>query len=166
AFVNPRTLPTFNVLRRTPIGTTTIPREALLMLQPLTGSYDPFRTSHVISAPMSAVSVDLQTIVATTLQYLLIAGGLAGLFVARRQWSHWLGLVTLPTLYVGGVLVGIAIFATYNADPSVSGRYGLSLAPFLVLALVASVRGRWVLRFLWAFALASFGLGFFFLLSG
>jgi len=166
ALINARTLPSFSGLRKVPIGTTTILREALLMLQPLTGSYDPFRTTNSATPPMSSVSVDLQMIVATALQYLLLAGGLAGLFVIRRQWSHWVGLVTLPALYFGGVAVGIAIFITYDADPSISGRYALSLAPFLVLALIASIRGRWVERGLWIFALSSFGLGFFFLLSG
>ncbi|HXW35411.1 MAG TPA: hypothetical protein VEJ87_12605, partial [Acidimicrobiales bacterium] len=63
------------------------------------------------------------------------------------------------------VLLGVAIYFEYGVDPGISGRYGLALAPFLVLALVASIRGRWIARGLWLFAVASFGLDVFFMLA-
>ena len=167
SLINPKDLPTFGVLRTHPVSLLLIAQGALTMLTPLTHSYYAFRTNNsaTVSAS-SAQSLHLQAITATLLDYLLIAGGLAGLFVRRRSWEHWLGLLTMPALYLGGLVLGISLWITYNATPGLSGRYGLALAPFLVLALVAAVRGAWVLRGLWVFALATLGLSFFYLFSG
>lgn len=164
SIANPRTIKSFAGLRAIPTQGSTFFREALLMLQPLTGSYDPFRTSSTIASPSSQTSLDVQMVMATILQYLVLAGGLACLFVIKKQWSHWIGLVSLVVLYVGGVVLGASLFATYDANPGISGRYGLSLAPFLVLGLVACLRGRWSRRAVWLFALGSFGLSFVYML--
>jgi hypothetical protein len=150
--VNLRTFPVFDILRTHPVGLALIAREALSLLAPATGSYDPLR------AHQSVQSGDLAAITGTLLMYLLVAGGLAGLFVRRRQWFHWLGLASVALLYIGGVALGISIWRTYNTDPGLSGRYGMSLAPFLALALCAACHGKWPLRALWLFGLLSFGL--------
>jgi hypothetical protein len=165
AIVDPRTLPTFDILRTSPIYVTTILRESLLMLQPLTGSFDPFRSSNSGLPTSSVQSLDLQAILATLLQYVVIAGGLAGLFVSRRRWSHWVGLVTVAMLYLGGIALGASVYLTYRTDPQIQGRYGLALVPLLILALVASVRGRWIVWGLWALGVVTFGMSLYFMLT-
>ena len=62
---------------------------------------------------------------------------------------------SLAALYIGGVLLGLGLWWTYNVDPGLVGRYGLSVAPLLALSLVAAVRGKWILRTLWGFSLRS-----------
>ena len=106
--------------------------------------------SYVVEAALLSVEV---AVAATVLAFLAVAGGLGGLFVARRTWSHALGLVTMATLFCGGIALGYAIHYSYKVDPGVNGRYGLALAPMLVVALVASARGDWVRRGLWAVGL-------------
>jgi hypothetical protein len=69
-------------------------------------------------------------------------------------------------LYVGGVLLGASVYFTYDVNPQLSGRYGLSLAPVLVLGLIGSLRGRWAFRLLGIFAVASVALSFYFMLDG
>jgi hypothetical protein len=156
SLVNPRTFAVFDILRTHPVSLALIAGEALGLLAPATGSYDPFRLHQ------SVQSANLAIIAATLLMYLLVAGGLAGLFVRRRQWFHWMGLVTVPLLYVGGVALGISIWRTYNTDPGLSGRYGMSLAPLLALSLCAACRGKWPLRVIWLFGLLSCGLSLYF----
>ena len=114
---------------------------------------------------MNAPSIAFEAVLEKLLEYLLIAGGLAGVFVTPRRWFHWLGLVTLPTLYLGGFVLGVSVYVTYNADPSLSGRYGLALAPMLVVALVASIRGVWIVRGLWAFGLLTLVSSLYFMLG-
>jgi hypothetical protein len=156
ALVNPRTFAVFDILRTHPVNVALIASEALTLLAPATGSYDPFRLHQ------SEQSANMAVIISTLLMYLLVAGGLAGLFVRRRQWFHWMGLVTVPLLYVGGFALGISIWRTYNSDPGLSGRYGMSLAPLLALSLCAACRGKWPLRAIWLFGLLSFGLSVYF----
>lgn len=165
AIINPKVLPTFNVLRGYPVGILRIAHEALTMFGPLTNAYTAFRSN--ASATVPAISANwgyVQSIMYDLLEYLLIAGGLAGLFIRPRRWQHWLGLITLPALFLGGVVLGIGLWLTYNADPGLSGRYGLPLAPFLVLALVAAVRGAWIRWGLWVFAVAALVLDFCYML--
>jgi hypothetical protein len=152
--INPRFLPSFDVLRRSPIGVSQIAHEALSMLNPLAGSYAPFRTNAMGSALGPTSLMNLQPITATIAEYLLLAAGLAGLFIKPRKWAHWLGLFSMASLYVGGILLGIGVWRTYNVDPSLSGRYGLAVAPLLALALVATLRGKWVTRALGGFVAA------------
>jgi hypothetical protein len=163
--INPKTLPTFDILRMKPIRFSDIAREALTMLNPLGASFDPWRTNTIGRPLASVLSRNLQTITSTLTQFLLIAGGLAGLFVHPRRWPHWLGLTSLATLYLGGIVLGVGVWRTYNANPSLSGRYGLAVAPLLVLALVAGLRGRAAVIGVWAFSLATCALAYFYLFS-
>jgi hypothetical protein len=165
AVINPKDLPPFDVLRTTPVTFSLIMQEALLLLRPLTGSFDIFRTTDQVLPRSGALSVQLQSVMATVLEYVVVAGGLAGLFVRRREWFHWLGLTTLSVLYLGGILLGLSLYLTYDINPSLSGRYGMALAPMLLVALVASVRGAWALWGLWILGLVTFCLSFYFLLG-
>jgi hypothetical protein len=166
ALINPRALPTFGVLRVGAFGWSTTVGEGFALLAPLTGSYDAFRTSAAAVPAEGLLSQNLQVLMGSALQYLILAGGLAWLFVRPRRWSHWLGVVALPVLYVGGVLLGASVYFTYDVNPQLSGRYGLSLAPVLVLGLIGSLRGRWAFRLLGIFAVASVALSFYFMLDG
>ena len=130
--------PTFEVLRGTPRTLGLVIREASDMLRPLTNlaggfvQLSPEQLNQNIQAPFYAL-----------LGFFLIAGGLGGLFVSPRRWYHALGLVSVPALYFGGVVFGVSLMLTYDTDPGLSGRYGLSMAPLLMLAGVAALRGRW-----------------------
>ena len=139
--------------------------KAFLMLNPLAGSYSLFRTNASGVPIGTALSLNLQQITATALQYMLLAGGVAALFVRRRMWAHWVGLTSIVTLYVGGIVLGIGLLRTYSSDPSLSGRYGLAVAPFLALALVATVRGRWVVMAVVGASVALVGLTYYYTLA-
>ena len=163
--IAPKELPSFDVLRTVPVGISLIARESITMLNPLANSFYVFRTDAAGSEIGPFAIRNLQPITASVLEYLFVAGGLAGLFVKARKWNHWLGLISLITLYFGGIVVGIGLWKTYGTDPSVSGRYGLAVAPLLAIALVVSLRGRWVLSTLWAFSVALFGITFVYMLA-
>jgi hypothetical protein len=165
SLINPKTLPTYASLRIAPIDLATALREALSALNPLNGSFSAPLTNAKGVPISSVVSANLQPITGTLLQYLLLAGGLAGLFVKPRKWVHWMGLLALFFAYIVSALVAIGFWQTYAVNPELVGRYALSAAPLLALALVVAIRGRWVLYGLWTFSLSLFGLSFFYLLS-
>jgi hypothetical protein len=162
--IDPRTLPTFDVLRGTPVSLSLLAKEAISMLNPLGGAYFSFHTNATGLDVGPALSLNLQHITATASEYLLLGAGLAIAFVRRKTWAHWTGFLSLVVLYVGGIVLGIGIWLTYRCDPALSSRYGLAIAPLLVLALVALVRGRWVLASLWAYAVSVFALAFVFMI--
>jgi hypothetical protein len=166
SIINPKQLPTLNVLRQGQLGLTTILRESVSMWTPLTGSYDAFRSNASAIVPESSESQNIQLVTATVLAYLVVAGSLSGMFVRIRKWYHWLGFTSFATLYLGGLVLGISIWASYNADPGISGRYGLAMVPLIIVSLVAAARGRFVVLGLWAWGLLSFGLSIYFMLSG
>jgi hypothetical protein len=89
--------------------------------------------------------------------FLLIAGGLAGLFVNQRRWQHVVGLISVPALYFGGVVLGLGFMLGFGTDAGggISGRYGMSVAPLLFVALAASLRGRWAVGAVAIFSVAS-----------
>ena len=156
AYIDPASIATWHVLRTAPNGITDILREAVSMLTPLTGSFDPFRSSSHALIDEPVRMQNLAYVLSAALVYALAAGAAGGFFVTTRRWYHWMGLVSIPVLYLGGVALGYAIHWSYNVDPSVSGRYGLAMAPLLIVALVASVRGRWVVGLLWCLGVAAF----------
>jgi hypothetical protein len=137
--------PTFDALRTRPRTFDLVIREAVELLRPL-GTGAPAETlSHAVQAPLYAA-----------LSFLLLGAGLAGLFVSPRRWPHVLGLIAVPLLYLGGVVFGLGLMINYDIDPGLSGRYALSLAPLLILALAASLAGKWSQRTIAAFAAAFF----------
>jgi len=151
ALIDPKQLATFGILRTHAVTSTLIMREAIFLLGPTTDSY----------VSPATLGSNLQVVLADLLRFLLIAGALAGLFVSPRRWFHWLGLVIVPVLFAGGFLFGLGLRINYAIDPGLSARYALPAAPLLILTLIAAVRGKWVVRGLWAFGLASFALTFF-----
>jgi hypothetical protein len=165
ALIDPRTLPTFNVLRTGRLGPSLAIGEGTTLLAPLTNSYAAYRSAATALPPESTLSQELQLVMSTVLQFAVLAGALAWLFVRPRLWSHWLGIVALPALYVGGVVLGVSVYLTYHADPGLSGRYGLSVAPLLVLGLIGSLQGRVARVLLGAFAVVSVGMSFYFMLA-
>jgi hypothetical protein len=152
AIIDPRTLPSFDVLRTGRRGLGPIAREALTFFGPVTDAYTGFRPG------LAPRAQDAATVIEYLLRMLLLAGGLAGLFVRRRDWYHVLGLLTIPMLYIGGVALGVAVWYAYNADPGLAGRYAMALAPLLIVTLVAAARGKWAFRGLWTFAVLTFTL--------
>lgn len=156
AYIDPATIATWHVLRTAPNGITDIMRESVSMLTPLTGSFDPFRSSSHALIDEPVRMQNLAYVLSAALVYALAAGAAGGFFVTTRRWHHWMGLISIPVLYLGGVAFGYAIHWSYNVDPSVTGRYGLAMAPLLIVALVASVRGRWVVGLLWCLGAAAF----------
>jgi hypothetical protein len=165
ALVDPAKVPTWEVLRGSANGFTVVVREALSLLTPLTGASTPFRSSNGTISAESARTVNLAPVLATVLGYVTLAGGLSGLFIAPRRWFHWMGLVTVPSLYVGGVALGYVLHYSYKIDPQVGSRYGLAVAPFLVLALVGSATGQWVVRGLWTLGSITLVMSCYFMLS-
>ena len=150
AVVNVKDLLPFEVLRTGRHGLGLIAGEAVRLLGPVTDSYNVFRPD------MSLTAYDLRPVVNEVLRTLLLAGGLAGLFVSRRRWHHWTGLLSVGVLYVGGIVLGIGLWVTYDIDPALSGRYGMSLAPLLALGLVAAMRGRVARGLLWVVGVGVF----------
>jgi hypothetical protein len=147
ALIDLRDEPAFGVLRGSPITPGLIGREAVNLLQPLTGS--------VLSA--DTLDHDVQAPLFAALRLLLIAAGVGGLFVSPRGWQHVLGLITVPALYLGGLLFGVSQVLSYRIDPALASRHAMSLAPLLILVLAASVVGKWAARAVALFALALFG---------
>lgn len=143
--------PTFDVLRGGTRSVGLVIREATELLRPLTGLSGGF-------VPLSPGTLDQNAQVPfySVLSFLLIGGGLAGLFLSPRRWFNALGLIAVPALYVGGVVFGLGLMATYDSDPGLSGRYGLSLGAVLLLVVGASVTGKWAQRALAAYAAAFF----------
>lgn len=148
ALVDPKRLASFGVLRTHAVSSALILREAVSLLSP---------TRDAFVSP-GTLGTNLQVVLAELVGYLLITAALAGLFVAGRRWSHWLGLISVPSLLVGGYLFGLGLRTNYGTDPSLSGRYALAAAPLLVIVLVAGVRGRWVIGGLWVLGAASFAV--------
>jgi hypothetical protein len=139
--------PTFEGLRTGSRTLGLVIQEATSLLQPLTGLSGGF-----VALSPDTLGQNAQVPFKTALGLLLIAAGLAGLFVTPRRWPQALGLIAVPMLYVGGVVFGVGLMRTYDIDPGLSGRYGLSMAPLLILVLAASLTGKWARWTVTAFA--------------
>jgi hypothetical protein len=163
--INPRNLPSFADRRKAPVGLSLIAHESTQMLNPLTGSYHPFRTNARGATVASSLSLALQSITATIAECLLLVGGLAGFVVRPRKWPQWTGLLSIPVLYLGGIALGVAIWRTYDVDPGVTGRYALCAAPLLALALAGTIRRSWVVYATWVFSLSTLGATYYYLLA-
>jgi len=127
---------------------------ATTFLQPL--------TEEVAVGLVSAATLDqdVQRPLHAALSFLLIGGALAGLFVTPRGWQHVVGLISVPALYLGGVVLGLGFMLGFgtNAGGGLSGRYALSLAPLMLLAIAASLRGKWTVVAVGLLAAASFAV--------
>lgn len=133
ALIDLKSEPTFGILRGTPHTPGLLLREATTVLSPLTGSFvSPGTLGQDVQIPLQAL-----------LGFLIIGGALTGLFVTPRRWSHTLGLIAVPMLYAGAVLFGGGLVINYGIDPGLSGRYGVSMVPLIVLVIAANLAGRW-----------------------
>jgi hypothetical protein len=150
ALIDLKEEPSFEALRRVPHGFDVIVRGAVTLLHPASEEL-----AVALSSP-STLNRPVQEALGATLSYLLIGGALTGLFVSRRRWSHALGLIAVPTLYLGGVALGVAIVRTYGITPGLSGRYGMSMAPLLALVLADSLDRGWPVKVVGLFGAAAF----------
>jgi hypothetical protein len=108
--------------------------QAANMLKPATGTLPPGVFEHFIQIFSS------QLILA-----LFLGAALAGLFVARRTWQHWLGLSAVVGLLTCGLAYGLLVWASLRMDPDTNSRYGLPILPLLTLALAGlAAKGRTV----------------------
>jgi hypothetical protein len=114
----------------------------------------------VALASGATLGQDVQKPFEVGIALLLIAGGLAGLFVSQRRWQHVVGLISVPALYVGGFVLGLGFMVGFGTDAGegVSGRYAMSVAPLLLISLGASLFGRWAVRAVAAFGSLSFAV--------
>jgi hypothetical protein len=151
ALIDLKDEPAFASLRESPHSFGAVLRQATALLQPLTSDIVVAVTSS------STLGAPVQTPLQTVLGLLFVGVGLAGLFVLRRGWPHVLGLLSLAALYVGGVAFGLGLLITYGGSPGLSGRYGLSVAPLLALALAGALAGDWAVRAVGALALLLVG---------
>jgi hypothetical protein len=145
ALIEPRDLVTFGVLRGTSVGPDVILREALSLFGPVTDAF----------ASPATLSQNLQQVFATLTKYLLIGVGFSCFFVVPRRWPNVLGLLAFVGLYLGGATFGAGLKLNYDIDPSLAGRYGLAVAPLLVVALAGALKGKWSVRAVWALGLAA-----------
>jgi hypothetical protein len=120
-------------------------RELGLVFSPGTGAYvPPFLTTENQAAFLAVGSG------------LLLAGGLAWIFVRPRAWSHVLGAAALMSIVTVSYALGVAFYLSYHADPALNGRYVLSATPVLAMALAGAARGRAATIGLWGFGVAFF----------
>ena len=167
SLVTPRKLPAIILLGidRGKPGWSELSGAALAMLDPLSGPSvggEYYRTGYY-HVRGSAFSQNLQQLTAEFMWLLPIGAGLSFLFARTRRWAHWLGLISLPVLWLGGWALGISILEEYGYYTVLPGRYGLSVAPLLILAVVGAFEGRWPTRMMWAVSLLFFGLTFFYM---
>jgi hypothetical protein len=138
ATIEPKTLPTFDVLRGGPVDAVTFLSQAKSFLSPLTDSYQPF----------SGWNPEIYSLMQLGVTVALIAGLAAGAFVAARTWWSVSGPPVLGLLYLAGIVIGYGIWRSYDINPGVSGRYALPMVPLIGLILAAGLRrktGQWVL---------------------
>jgi hypothetical protein len=150
ALIDSKDEPAFAALRRIPHGFDVIVRGAATLFHPVSEELA------VALASPSTLNRPVQDALGAALSYLLIGGALTGLFVSRRRWSHVLGLIAVPTLYLGGVALGVAIVRTYAMTPGLSGRYGMSMAPLLAVVLADSLDRGWPVKVVGLFGAVAF----------
>jgi hypothetical protein len=147
--INPKSLPTWQVLRGSPNGFSDVLREAVTQLSPLSNTFGTFYPAGTAGTIHSARWYNVALVMAELITVLVMAGALSGLFASLRRWPQWMGLVSVVTLYGGGIALGYSIHYLYNVDPGLSGRYGLPMVPLLILTLVAAARDKWVVGGIW-----------------
>ena len=132
ATIEPKTLPTFDVLRTGPVNFGNILGQARSFLNPLTDSYNPF----------SAWNGEVYGLLGMFAMLALVAGLAAGAFTPERKWWSVAGPIVLACLYLGGVVIGIGIWRAYDINPGVSGRYALPMLPLIALIVPAALQRR------------------------
>ena len=132
ATIEPKTLPTFDVLRTGPVNLGNIFSQARSFLSVLTDSYNPF----------AVWNGEVYGVVGMFAMLAIVAGLAAGAFTPERTWWSIAGPIVLSCLYVGGVVIGIGIWRAYDINPGVSGRYALPMLPLIALVVPAALQRR------------------------
>jgi hypothetical protein len=164
SLVNPKTFAAYKLASDGQTGLADLANNALGVLFPLTNTTGYVYQWTTAGPVSSSWTMALANIEAQLIGLVVVAASTSWLFVKERRWSHWLGAVSLAVLFFGGWAIGISIMITYSYNTSLPGRYGLPMAVLLMLALMGAVTGRGARALLWALAVASFGLTFWFML--
>jgi hypothetical protein len=127
------TLATFEVLRGGKVTIQLIMNQALVGLRPLTQSF----------APFNGVDRDLIAVVNFFVDFSLLFACAAGVFLVTRTWWSVTGPLILLGQYLGTFALGISFWLTYNINPGLSSRYGLSVVPLMVLVLCAGIQRKY-----------------------
>ena len=127
------TLAPFEVLRGGKVTIQLIMNQALVGLRPLTQSF----------APFNGVDRDLISVVNFFVDFSLLFACAAGIFLVSRTWWSVTGPLILLGQYLGTIALGISFWLTYNINPGLSSRYGLSVVPLMVLVLCAGIQRKY-----------------------
>ena len=132
ATIEPKKLPTFDVLRGGPVNMGNILSQAKSFLAPLADSYNPF----------AAWNGEVNGLLISLGMFAIVAGLAAGAFSRERTWWSVAGPIVLVCLYVGGVVIGVGIWRAYDINPGVSGRYALPMLPLAALIITGGLQRR------------------------
>lgn len=130
ATIEPKKLPTFDVLRTGPVNIGNILGQAKSFLAPLTDAYNPF----------SAWNGEVYGLLTTLTMLTIVAGLIAGAYSRERSWWAVSGTIVVVSLYLGGVVIGIGIWRAYDINPGVSARYALPMVPLVALIVPAGIQ--------------------------
>jgi hypothetical protein len=138
---------------------------AVAMINPFTATPAPdFQWTAAGVEPASGMSAAIQSLDGTLINTWTIAAGFIWMFIKEASWPKWAGAVALPWTYIGGLGIGVSLWFTYHFSSSLPGRYGLSMAAMLMLALIGALQGNAAKRVFAVFSLATFGCAFWFIL--
>lgn len=132
ATIEPKKLPTFDVLRGGPVNVGNILSQAKSFLAPLADSYNPF----------AAWNGEVNGLLISLGMFAIVAGLAAGAYARERTWWSVAGPIVLVCLYVGGAVIGIGIWRAYDINPGVSGRYALPMLSLAALIVPAGLQRR------------------------
>jgi hypothetical protein len=132
ATIEPKTLPTFDVMRIDNMTPSIILQQARSFLGVLTDSYTPF----------GVWNGEIFSLVGFFATLAIVAGLAGGTFSSPRQWWSVAGPIVLACLYLGGVVIGVGIWRAYDINPGVSARYALPMLPLIALIIPAGIQRR------------------------
>lgn len=132
ATIEPKKLPTFDVLRIDNMTPSVILHQARSFLGIFTESYTPF----------AVWNGDVYTLLGFFTALAMVAGLVGGAYATIRKWWTVAGPIVLVALYVGGVVIGLGIWRAYDINPGVSARYALPMLPLAALVVPAGLQRR------------------------
>ena len=132
ATLDPKKLPTFDILRTGSVTPWTILGQARSFFSILTDTYTPF----------AAWNTDAYALIGSMTAFVVIASLGSAAFTKQRAWWTTTGSVLLVSLYLGGVVIGTGIWFSYDVNPGVSARYALPMLPLVGLVVPAGIQRR------------------------
>jgi hypothetical protein len=139
---------------------------AIATLAPFTNTPAPIYQWTPLAAPAgTGWAAAISSIQNNLVELLTVGAGLSWIFVKEKGWAQWLGGASLLMLYVGSLILGISIAATYGFDSALPGRYGIPVGVLLVLALIGAIEGRGARLAFSTVSAAAFGLTFWYMLA-